>query len=588
MKWPVIGGGDLAGLLDDWQARWPEALAAWSPFTKLTEPRWCLNEKDDKAEHLTDSFAMIRLDDHAIVISLKQVRELGLETFPVEIMAHEVGHHVLAPADLRDNARLLAHIRAGLPTRESFAPLVSNLYTDLLINDRLQRTAGLKMKEVYRKLKRPDADRLWKLYMRMYEVLWSLPSGELVDAIEDRQIQCDAQLGARVVRAYAKDWLDGAGRFACLLLPYLLELKTEKIAGVLTPWLDTQRAGEGGSIPDGLAEIDESEIDGAIHPAEDPELSGLEAESDSSSPQAGGRAEKGGRKNQYRSPKQYTELMDSLGVKLSENEVVIRYYRELATPHLVRFPVREVKEAQDPLPEGVDVWDAGSPLQNVDWVESLTKSPHVIPGVTTVERVYGTSEGSSPERLPVDLYLGVDCSGSMFNPKHNLSYPVLAGAIIALSALRVGAKVMVTLSGEPGEHSSTDGFTRNHHEIMKVLTGYLGTGYSFGILRLKETFLDGEKLPRPAHILIVTDSDIFHMLDEVRTGWEIAEQAAKTARGGATFVLHMAQESCYADGIARMRQIGWNVHLVATQEDLVAFARAFSRAKYESVPEARK
>lgn len=572
-------------LEEHWQSRWQDALAAWSRFTKLAEPRWCHTEKAERAEQLTGSFAMIRLNDHAVVISLRQVKERHLEDLPVEVLAHEIGHHVYAPADLRDNARLMARIRRGLPTRESFAPIVSNLYTDLLINDRLQRGAGLHMDEVYRRLRGPEPDRLWKLYMRIYEILWSLPTGTLFDGSPDRQVQSDAQLGARLIRAYAKDWMDGAGRFAALLLPYLLEAKESQLMKVVTPWLDTQRAGEGEAIPDGLTEIDEGEEEGAIHPAEDDRLTGIdraegEADDEGSAPRAGGRAEKGGHKNAIRSPQQYTELMKSVGVKISEDEIAIRYYRELAVPHLVRFPARDVPEAQDPLPEGLDVWDVGSPITDVDWIESVVRSPQVIPGVTTLQRMYGTTEGASPERLPVDLYLGVDCSGSMGNPKYGLSYPVLAGAVIVLSALRAGARVMVTLSGEPGEYTSTNGFIRNEHEAMKTLTGYLGTGYSFGILRLKETFIDGSQLKRPAHILIVTDSDMFSMLQSTPRGWDIAREAVGAAGGGGTFVLQFAPAMGWGSEVARMREIGWDVHFIITQEDLLAFARAFSQKKY--------
>lgn len=583
MSVPAQSTGGGPELEEQWRSRWQEALAAWSRFTKLADPRWCHTEMAERAEQLTGSFAMIRLNDHAVVISLRQVKERHLEDLPVEILAHEIGHHVYAPADLRDNARLMARIRRGLPTRESFAPLVSNLYTDLLINDRLQRGAGLHMDEVYKRLRSPDPNRLWKLYMRIYEILWSLPTGTLFDGSADRQVQSDAQLGARLVRAYAKDWLDGAGRFAALLLPYLLEAKEPELMKVLAPWLDTQRAGEGEAIPDGLTEVDEGEEGGAIHPAEDDSLTGLdrvEDENERSAPRAGGRAEKGGHKNTIRSPQQYTELMKSVGVKISEDEIVIRYYRELAVPHLVRFPAREVPEAQDPLPEGLDVWDVGSPLTDVDWIESVVRNPQVIPGVTTLQRMYGTTEGASPERLPVDLYLGVDCSGSMGNPKYGLSYPVLAGAVIVLSALRAGARVMVTLSGEPGEYTNTNGFIRNAHEAMKTLTGYLGTGYSFGIPRLKETFLDGPKLKRPTHILIVTDSDIFTMLQSTPRGWEVTEEAVEAAAGGGTFVLQFAPGGSWSSEIARMREIGWDVHFVLTQEDLLAFARAFSEKEY--------
>jgi hypothetical protein len=586
----ILGRPSAAeGLLAPWRARWQQALAVWSRFTKLAEPRWCLDAAGEKEEQLAGSFAMIRLQDHAVVISLRQVEALGLADYALPILAHEIGHHVYAPADLRDNARLLTRVKAGLPSREALSGMIANLYTDLLINDRLQRDSGLDMAAVYRKLRVTGADRLWRMYMRIYEVLWSLEAGSLALGELDARLQSDAALGARLVRAYAKDWLEGAGRFAALMLPYLLEAP-QMGAIIATPWADTGQAGAGDQIPDGLAEIGDGELEGAVHPAEDEALSGLggldeedqEGEKEeSSSPRAGGRAVRGGHKNRYRSPSEYRELMQSLGVDLPEKDFIIRYYRERALPHLIRFPVRRLPQAVDPQPEGLDQWDAGNPLSELDWVESLVRSPRVIPGVTTVQRTFGLTPGHEPERLPMDLFLGVDCSGSMGNPAYDLSYPVLAGAIIVLSALRVGARVKVTLSGEPGEHSSTEGFIRDEREIMKVLTGYLGTGYAFGILRLKDTFLSGDRPKGPVHILIVTDQDIFHMLKEVPAGWELAREALQAAGGGGTYVLNIASRQYYEQDIARMEEDGWQLHLVSGWEELVAFARAFARASYE-------
>src|SRR5215470_15272702 len=95
-----------------WSAAWPAALELWSRFTKLREPHWCLTEEQERAEHLVGSFAMIRLTDHTVVISLRQVLALGLEDYPREIMGHEIGHHVYCPADLTDETKLMARIRA--------------------------------------------------------------------------------------------------------------------------------------------------------------------------------------------------------------------------------------------------------------------------------------------------------------------------------------------------------------------------------------------------------------------------------------------------------------------------------------------
>jgi len=583
----LFASSTLGPLKEKWMGNWPRALEAWSRFTKLTPPRLLSTASEEKEEGLYGSFAMIRLDDHAVVISLRQVEELGLQNFSTEILAHEIGHHVYAPADLRDNAILIARIRAGLPTVERMANFVANLYTDLLINHRLQRSEELDMAGVYLKLKQEKPGRLWTLYMKIYENLWGLSPGALADPMpEDKRLGVDAQLGAKVIRVYSRDWLEGSGRFAVLLAPYIMEEMSKKISGVFLPMLDTQEAGAGGGIPDGLAEFDPDEVDGAIHPGDDPAITGFDEKAlgrdgEASAPEPGGRATKGGKKNSYRSPSQYTDLMKSVLGKVSEQELLIRYYRERALPYLIKFPARLSARAADPMPEGLELWDAGQPFGELDWVESAVRSPVIIPGVTTYQRTYGATEGFEPEKTPTDLYVGIDCSGSMANPKFSLSYPVLAGTIVAISALRAGAKVMACLSGEPGSFTQTDGFIRSEKEVLKLLTGYLGTGYSYGVERLRETFLKKVKLPRPAHLLIITDMDIFAMLDRVKDGWEVIVEALAVANGGGTFLLNIASHNAYQKQLNKLTDCGWDLHLVASQEQMLEFARKFSKSMYD-------
>src|SRR5260370_14253637 len=141
---------DLAALQAQWEAAWQPALALWSKFTRLRDPRWCLNFEEAESEGLTESFAMIRLVDQTVVIDLDQIQRRQLQAYALEILGHEIGHHVYCPADLTDNARLLARMRWALPSKEHLAPLIANLYADLLVNDRLQRSAGLRVAEVYR------------------------------------------------------------------------------------------------------------------------------------------------------------------------------------------------------------------------------------------------------------------------------------------------------------------------------------------------------------------------------------------------------------------------------------------------------
>ncbi|HJZ54752.1 MAG TPA: hypothetical protein VKE74_07315, partial [Gemmataceae bacterium] len=174
---------------EKWLAAWPEALAIWSRFTKLREPNLCLTTEVAKKEGLTDSFAMIRLTDQAVVVNVEEVVENGIEDFPLEVLAHEIGHHVYVPGSLLEHGRMLARVRRGLPQREDYAPLVANLYADLLINDRLQRQAGLDIAGVYRAITHGSSNRFWTLYLRIYEILWgrqrgSLAAGKFDDVLE--------------------------------------------------------------------------------------------------------------------------------------------------------------------------------------------------------------------------------------------------------------------------------------------------------------------------------------------------------------------------------------------------------------------
>lgn len=574
----------LIKLKEAWEARWPEALALWSKFTKLREPRWCFTAEEEKAESLSGSFAMIRLNDTSVVISLAQVLAQKLEAFPVEILAHEIGHHVYCPADLSDQGRMIARMRRALPTKEHLAGFISNIYADLLINDRLQRSAGLKMADVYKTLDTKSTDPMWTFYMRIYEILWRLQKGALAKGKIDSALEADALLGARVIRVYAKDWLRGAGRFAALCLKYLLQDDGREMQQLMKGWLDTRNAGAGG-LPDGLSEIDPDEITEAIHPALDEELSGVESEeSDKEKTTIASDAQSNeATRGQYREPFEYGEILKGLGVNLTPHEIAIRYYRERALPHLVRFPTREMPETKEPLMEGLDVWDIGSPLEDLDWFESALTNTQIIPGYTTVQRTYGTTSGTLSERQAVDLDLYVDCSGSMPNPQSATSFLTLAGTIISLSALRTGARVKATLWSGAKDYQTTNEFIRDEVEILKILTGYIGGATAFPIHLLRDTFKDRKPNSRPVHILVISDDGVDTMfnLDEQNTsGWNIAQMALERGRGGGTMVLNLWREWKENPVLVRANEQGWRIHRVQTWDELVEFARAFSREKY--------
>ena len=574
----------VAVVADAWRARWPEALAQWSRFTRLHEPRLCLTGAEAAAEGLRDSFAMIRMNDQSVVIDLAQVVALGLEDHPLEILGHEIGHHVLCPANLGDQGRMVARMGWALPGKEHLAPFIGNLYADLLINDRLQRGQGLTMADVYRRLGADSPDRMWTFYLRTYEVLWRLDRGTLATGPIDARIDSDAQLGARLLRSYARRWLEGSGRFAALCYPYLEDDDGADIRRILAPLRDAEHAG---GVPSGLVEIEPGEQAGAIHPALDPDLSGVSPSAPAPRPVGATSAPvepvaPPARGGQFREPFEYGALLRSLGIDLDDHEVAIRYYRERAMDQLIPFPTVAVPASNEPVPEGLVPWSLGADLDDIDWLESLARSPVVIPGLTTLQREWGTSEGTDPGREPLDLDLYVDCSGSMPNPQVTVSYLTLAGAIVALSALRVGGRVQATLWSGPGQYDTTSGFVSDEHQVLAVLTGFIGGSTAFPIHVLRDTFAARRPTDRPAHVLVISDDGVTTMFardERGNDGWDVAAMALTRGRGGGTLVLNLPPGWVDPD-LERAAATGWAVERVQTWDQLVAFARAFSRRTF--------
>jgi hypothetical protein len=582
---------EIEETLVSWKSNWQQAKLEWNPLLRLQEPIWCLSHQDARKEGLTGSFAMIRLTDHRIVINLEEIAERNITDYAIEVLAHEIGHHIFAPANLYDNAILLNRIRFALPGIEDRAPMVSNLYTDFLINDKLQRINKLRMAEVYKAINSEDNfTELWTLMMRTYEYLWRLNRGELATnlSFHSKKIDADASLLASLIRSYSKGWIHGGGRFAVMLYPYLMDdKKFQEARKKILILLDAEDAGKGAMDISGMTELDLEGYDEVIDMRKEAISS---KENDGDKKNRGGlgleKSKNGGQgpREGYIGPGNYIDLMKQVNPKADEQRLVNAYYKEIALPHLIDFPVEISENASMDLPEGLETWDIGDAIEEVDWLQSAILSPQIIPGLTTQKRTYGSDSDNSISESPLNIYLGIDCSGSMGNPKQNFSWPILAATIIGLSALRAGASVMGCLSGEPGDYLETDGFITDETDLLTTLTSYLGTGYAYGIERLRKPF--GAKPNKKSHIVIVTDNDIFSMLDSDtntdQTHWELAEIALKNAGGHGTMVLHSPPDY-NKDLVMRLKKMGWNVYYVTNETELLKFAAEFSQQNYAYV-----
>lgn len=584
-----INKQEKAELQQHWQEAWPKALSVWSRYTRLRDPLFCINSVDAAKQGLTQSFAMIRLRDQSIVIDFEAVDRYQLHDYAVEILAHEIGHHVFVPASISDHARMIAAMRINLPTLENQVAMMANLFSDLLINHHLFQQCDLSMDQIYLRMNaQPVNSRVWCLYMRIFELLWQSEPGSLGGHCGSDSMEGDAWLGARIIKVYANDWLTGAARFAALMLPYLLEEKNavEQIQSLM----DTQGAGEG-LFPGGLIQMDG--VDN-LHPAQDPELVGDQNTASSANEvepvEAPDDSRSGG---QCREPFEYGEILRAAGVSLSDHEVAVRYYRERAQPHIVPFPSRLSPSVFDPVPEGTTLWEMGEPPENIDWFASKALSSVVIPGMTTLQRVWGEEPGHQQEVRPCNLDIYVDCSGSMPNPQVNISYTALAGAILCRSALRAGAAVQVTLWSGKHQLRITDGFVRNEQAVLNVLTDYLGGWTAFPIHVLRETYLE-KTLQQDTHIVILSDDGVTTLFDEDEknnSGWDVAEAALEKAQGGGTMLLNLPwafPESATGwhekdhEKLLMAQAAGWDIHRVDSWEAMLAFAKTFSHKNYHN------
>jgi hypothetical protein len=245
--------------------------------------------------------------------------------------------------------------------------------------------------------------------------------------------------------------------------------------------------------------------------------------------------------------------------------------------------------------EGLEPWEPGDPLDALDWMQTVLQSPVVIPGLTTVQRSYGPAPLQEPEAEPVDLDLYVDSSGSMPNPQQRTSFLALAGAVIALSALRVGARVQVTLWSGKSQVMHTDGFVRSEDAILRVLTGFFGGATAFPIHRLRETYAARTPRDRAVHILHLSDDGITTMFDKDErgnSGWDVAARALEAGRGGGTMALNLFRDYKTGDGwgseLRRAERAGWTIHVVRDMAELLQFAREFAQRHYGEESGARR
>ncbi|MBN2150521.1 MAG: VWA domain-containing protein [Candidatus Lokiarchaeota archaeon] len=566
---------------------WSRAKAAWSRYVRLQEPALLDDPAQIEKEGIQRGIAQFGLANLRVVVNLVEMDALGLTPYLDIVLAHEIGHHTLAPGNLLDDARLVSYVANMFPG--DAANYVVNIFTDLIVNDFLRTQRGMPVEDVYKALKAAavragrigNADKFWALYMRVYEILWQLPAGTLGDPAVPSDIERDAKLSARVLRTYSNHW------FTCLKnLAYIFKAYIPPDIGsgaAMMPSFDSVVAGE-----DALDKVwgfasTSGDEEGKPGPrAYDGALDGLF--------KAG--APGTGQGTQPRLPTDYLNTLQYIGAlpKDGKEKAMIQYYTELALPHVVPFPTVD-KATSDPIHEGSEQWTVGEDVDSIDIIESIKASPVIVPGITTRKVVYGDDKGAERRKEPVDVDIYLDSSGSMGDPKLSTSYPVIAAFIIALSALRAGAAVQVTSYSGANMAKATRGFSRNKDEILRTVLHFFGDGTQFPCQILERYEARAPDAP-PVHIIVVSDDDISSMVApyqaknqagvlEKKDGLATLKRAIEKGKARGSLLLRLLSMNAKARATIKVLEpIGFEFHNISDWKQIVQFAKEFSRKHF--------
>ncbi|OCB53663.1 hypothetical protein A5722_23470 [Mycobacterium vulneris] len=563
---------------------WQAALDLWN--VQLHPP----NMVRDSA---TGTFAWFTFPP-SISIDLDELGRQGAEHHLVSVFAHEIGHHVLSPSTRIVSFKLMQQMaraivasdpRRAIPVTRT-ARHLSNLWSDLLINDRVVRMQrrlhpGTEpdMIALWRTLTagEPVSNAAWWVLMRAYELLWSLPSNTLCrndppavpeSVREDVRARLQVDPAALDVSTVRKDLQDkerahraAALRVQALQDELLLSQPVQPVADaeylaqavrtfgadpvggaltfgmVLVPYLVLESMiPEGEALPGGGC----AEQDGA--PATATELAQVLADPRLDEPPIHPAAAAVGAPVPDQAPGQSYGVAQTLALfsGSNPNAVMLAWYEAQARPWIRPLLQSGRGVAEQGIPGPLETWELGDDATELDWPATLAVNPVVVPGVTTRRRTQLPDDPvATTKAVTLDLY--IDSSGSMPHPDRGSS-AVLAGMILVLSVLKGGGRVRVTSWSGRGQVAGDSVYTRDRLEIMRQLTTFFGGGTVFPLDLLAYRYPPGERdRDELRHLVVLSDDGLMSLFGSGQE--EHAGVAAAVRRQLATATLLVQDRS---------------------------------------------
>jgi hypothetical protein len=413
---------------------------------------------------------------------VSQMKEKMPEKQVVEaLLDHGITHYTFCPWDFHTHLTLYAEAKKVMGDK-ALAKQVANTFIDVIADTHCVKKRSTEIPELHRYLKK---GKLEEVIASLYQKIWGIDMGiPLPRTVGKRHDEIVRRL-SRIPYLDRSRWAESIQKFARSLKPLFFEEQEE----------EANSGGKGNSNPQGdhdLTHYSYEEIDQGLRDYVKKRMALSE----------------------------FRELIEDFSDELKESgygieeamgrgraqpiDADILFYMKLAENYSIPLKKLPLEKKGSLHPHSHSPWEIGSPFQDVDIWTSFGK---IMPGLTQIwKKKEGKGRGKK-ESAP-DCLIAIDSSGSMINPRKDLSYAVLGAACAANAYLRNDSQVAVyNFSDAPMGGKDILDYTDKREDIYRVLCKYFGGGTA---LELEDLIplIQGRK---SLDLFIITDMKITNL-----------------------------------------------------------------------------
>jgi len=413
---------------------------------------------------------------------ISSMRDKMTEVSLIEaLIDHGITHYTFCPWDFQTHLMLYAEAKKVMGDKES-AKQATNYFIDVIADTHCVKKRATEIPELHRHLKKRKVD---QLIASLYQKIWGIDLGVSFSTSDGKGSEEVVRRLARIPYLDRSRWPESIRKFARSLKPLLVAEQKEK----------ESRGGQGESNPQGehdLGHYSYEEIDQGLRDYAQKTM-GLS---------------------------EFKEVVEDFSPELKERgygieggmgrgrgapvDADVLFYMKLSENYSIPLKKVPLEKSGKLHPHSHSPWEIGAPFQDIDIWTSFGK---IMPGMT---QVWKKKEGKGRGKIEgaPDCLIVIDSSGSMMNPRKNLSYAVLGAACATNAYLRNGSKVAVyNFSDAPMGGRDILDYTENREEIYRVLCRYFGGGTALDL----EEIMPLIKGKKELDLFIITDMKITNL-----------------------------------------------------------------------------